>query len=317
MSLMSHRSPKSHPASRRGFTLVEMLVVIGIIAVLAALLLPAVMYAVTRVRNGAIVLEVKQLADAVESYKKDKGDYPPSFRDADAFVRHVRRCYPKIAPGELALYVTTNTSGQYVWVTPPNPTPVIDEGEALVFWLGSLYNDPRYPFSGGPSTTTKPPRKTYYDFNATRLINSDGDAYPSYLAKYAKETCYLYIDSRSYDNPKNDVLDLGRFSMGSPADSSDTYATFENSTDPEHWCRPYWSNTARQPQPTGSSLFRDMVLPMNGTTFQIICAGQDGNFGYDAADIDAKLFPGGDRYNDADNDNITNFSRGKLVDEIP
>jgi len=299
---MSRRSPH-----RRGFTLVEMLVVIGIIAVLAALLLPAVMMAVGRVRNAAIVLEVKQLGDAVEAYKKDKGDYPPSFRDVDAFVRHVRHCYPKIAPTELALYVTTNASGQYTWVTQ------LDEGEALVFWLGSLYNDPRYPFTGGPGTT-KAPRKPYYDFKTPRLLNSDGDAYPSYLAQYAKETCYLYIDSRSYNNPLNDAQDLGRFQA---ADGSDTYATFESSTDQEHWCRPYWSNNAKPPPLPTSSLNRDKVLPMNPTTFQIICAGSDGNFGYDSTDADAKFFPSGDNYNNADNDNITNFSRGKLVDEIP
>lgn len=304
-------------SARRGFTLVEMLVVIGIIAVLAALLLPAVMMSVNHVRNGATVLEVKQLSDAVEAYKKDKGDYPPSFRDVDAFVRHVKRCYPKIAPTELAYFVTTN-NGQYQWVNQ------IDEGEALVFWLGSLYNDPRYPFSGGGNGLPgllapqgSAPRKTYYDFNQTRLRGKanggDSDNFPSYVAKYAKDTCYLYIDSRSYDNPRNDSYDLGKFQT---PDGLDNYATFEGSTDPEHWCRPYWSNTARQPVPA-STINRDKVLPMNPTTFQILCAGLDGNFGYDASDADAKLFPSGDNYNSADNDNITNFSRGKLVDEIP
>ena len=298
---MSHR-----PTRPRGFTLVEMLVVIGIVAVLAALLLPAVMMAVNAARNAAMVLEVKQLGDAIEAYKKDKGDYPPNFRDPDVFLRHIRRCYPKIAPSELLIYVNTTTS-------PPTWNLQLDEGEALVFWLGSLYNDARYPFTGGAGTT-KPSRKTYYDFNPQRFDNTDNDGYPSYRAKYAKDTCYLYIDSRSYDNPLNDLYDLGKFST---PDGSNTYATFESSTNEEHWCRPYWSNNFRQPVPATTAINRDKVMPMNPTTFQIICAGLDGNFGYDPTDADAKLFPGGDNYKSGDNDNITNFSRGKLADEIP
>ena len=79
-----------------------MLVVIGIIAVLVGAALaggddgrqqpPAARRSASR---------SSQLNDAVESYKQDKGDYPPNFRDYDAFIRHVRKCYPKIAPTQL------------------------------------------------------------------------------------------------------------------------------------------------------------------------------------------------------------------------
>src|SRR5438045_4468621 len=102
---------------RPGFTLTEMLVVIGIIAILAALLLPAVNRAIYTARNTAIAVEVNQLATAIEAYKQDKGDYPPNFRgtiaypnDASIFIRHVRKCYPKIDPTELATIIDSSTS---------------------------------------------------------------------------------------------------------------------------------------------------------------------------------------------------------------
>jgi prepilin-type N-terminal cleavage/methylation domain-containing protein len=63
---------------RRGFTLVEMLVVVAIIAILTAITIPAVM----GVRRRADVKRTKTYLDtirlALESYANDFGDYPPS-----------------------------------------------------------------------------------------------------------------------------------------------------------------------------------------------------------------------------------------------
>src|SRR5947208_13234278 len=108
------RAKRSKPL---GFTLTEMLVVIGIIAVLAALLLPAVNRAIIAARNTAIAIEVNQLATAIEAYKQEKGDYPPNFRgtitnpnDASNFIRHVRKCYPKIDASELTTIIDMTTT---------------------------------------------------------------------------------------------------------------------------------------------------------------------------------------------------------------
>jgi prepilin-type N-terminal cleavage/methylation domain-containing protein len=62
----------------RGFTLVELLTVILILAVLIALLLPALNGAVRTARNAAVGGEIDQLAQALASFKAKYGDYPPS-----------------------------------------------------------------------------------------------------------------------------------------------------------------------------------------------------------------------------------------------
>src|SRR5688572_11850022 len=133
---MSHRH--SRPPRGRGFTLVEMLVVLAIIGVLAALLLPAVMSAIVRARTAAVAIELNQLTSAIESYKQDKGDYPPNFRDPQVVLRHINKCYPKADRA----YVTTMVAA----ACDESNSAFIDEAECLVFWLAMTDNDPRYPF---------------------------------------------------------------------------------------------------------------------------------------------------------------------------
>ena len=62
----------------RGFTLVELLVVILILAALIALLLPALNGALRTAKNAAVGGEINQLAQALASFKARYGDYPPS-----------------------------------------------------------------------------------------------------------------------------------------------------------------------------------------------------------------------------------------------
>lgn len=178
--------PKTRPASRghRGFTLVELLVVITIIAVLASLLVVGATAAMSRARRARIKIEIDQMSQGMDQYKNEVsgGDYPPNAqintdsgaRMADLkgtpilqlrasvpsdLVRHMKRVSTRMRREEEAI-VNCLAGG--------NSTFEIFEGtqsigniliggmtpaEALVFYLNGFSDDPKFPItgSGGPA----------------------------------------------------------------------------------------------------------------------------------------------------------------------
>jgi len=197
--------------------------------------------------------------------------------------------------------------------------------------------NPQFPFLTylpWPLTGNQIPvnAKRYYDFDETRLVETyvhpldNRVRAKSFTAKYCQDTFYLYLDSRSYDKPLVEYYDLGRFGnetlLPPPAPQPPANyppLTFAFARGTPSFVRPYWS-AAKNPNASGSNTaWRNVYKPVNATTFQLICAGQDGDFGFDTtADTDVKVFNTGLNYTEGDKDNITNFSGGStLGDSIP
>ncbi len=61
---------------RRGFTLVEILVVIGIVVILAGLLVPMVARSMRQAKQTRTAADMQSISTALEAFKMDHGDYP-------------------------------------------------------------------------------------------------------------------------------------------------------------------------------------------------------------------------------------------------
>ena len=85
--------PKPKPVVERGFTLIEVMVVIVILGVLAALIVPKVMNRPDEARIVAARQDIASLSQALQLYKLDNRRYPSTEQGLQALVQK-----PTIAP---------------------------------------------------------------------------------------------------------------------------------------------------------------------------------------------------------------------------
>jgi len=76
----------SAPRRARGFTLLELMVVVVIIGVLAALIAPAVLSRAEEAKVTAARTDVANIMNALKLYKLDTGRYPTGEQGLDALV---------------------------------------------------------------------------------------------------------------------------------------------------------------------------------------------------------------------------------------
>jgi prepilin-type N-terminal cleavage/methylation domain-containing protein len=176
--------PAAHSAPR-GFTLTELLVVIGIMAVLAALVTPAVLRARSSARNAAIKAEIDMLHMAIMNYKNEYGSFPPCNDIGIPNVngpagKHLRRLFPRCPDVATQFAAVGNV--------------VINPSNAIVVWLSGYTSDPTNPWA--------PPaaRKRLYDFDQSRVLNN------AYFPSGRPNSAYMYIDNTYYFNPTTNLI---------------------------------------------------------------------------------------------------------------
>lgn len=72
--------------SERGFTLIELMVVIVILGILAGLIIPRIMGRPDEARRAKARLQIESLETALQLYKLDNGNYPTTEQGLQALV---------------------------------------------------------------------------------------------------------------------------------------------------------------------------------------------------------------------------------------
>ena len=113
-----------HKSSRVGFTLVELLVVIGIVVLLISILLPMVNRAYRNAIRASMAADLQVISEALEAYNKDFGVYPtPDANIASnaKWTGSVVLCWALVAPGPAIEDGADGPGFRRFPVTPNNP----------------------------------------------------------------------------------------------------------------------------------------------------------------------------------------------------
>lgn len=145
-----------------GFTLIELLVVIAIIAILVALLLPAVQSVREAARKSQCVDHLHNLVIAFHNYEGSHKVYPYGYQQEIAGAKHRRECWyqrilPFIEQKPLSDLYESNTSEYVHWVeltaVANNPQPATREAALAAPALLSCPSQPNLPGRGGNGGT--------------------------------------------------------------------------------------------------------------------------------------------------------------------
>lgn len=282
---------------RSGFTVLELMVVVMVIAILVALIFPAVNSAIARARDAQVVTEIAGLRHAALEFRSTHGEFPPSYIEIDESgfwstprQRESLRVLQKVFGREFE--GPTWDPIAKLWIAGPkrdvnhdgdtSDVIVLDGPECLVFFLGGV---PSQSASGGFVLHGLSPNKTnpfafapgarnrvkfFEKWDASRLHDHDGDGFPDYHDLFSER--YAFFSTTATGAYRN-----------SP-DGGDTGLSH------------YWMSDVNHPWAPGS--------------MQIISAGRDGRFGPGGSYGDGSRLFGA---RDVERDNITTFANGRLA----
>lgn len=126
-----------HMLNRRGgFTLIELMIVMSIVGILAAIAVPNYQWALIRAREAVLSENLYGIRSAIDQYYADQGQYPDTLEDL------VARKYLRAVPVD----PFTRANDSWVVVGPPaEPPPILDNASpqpvgAIPLPKGNVYD---------------------------------------------------------------------------------------------------------------------------------------------------------------------------------
>lgn len=339
------RSPRRRPTLRRGFSMIELLIVIVIIAILSGFLLQAVNGARQQARIVACVNDIAGLEKAIADFKLKFGVEPPSslvlyeqasgWATPDAITRSSRAIIREIWPSFDFMYMgdpmgtpadAANgnlTGGNSAWNLNGNSTETdviyLNGAECLAFFLGGLQQSATVNgvqtitargFSANPATPFKGYTGTrvgpFTEFVSNRFVDIDADGIYEYCDPLPGQTKpYQYFSSYEGKGYRLNGIDN---SAGTPDD--ETICTGTSAP---------FTQTLRSVYMEVQSTTIPPAKPFKEHGHQIISPGFDSDYGYggflsteNGVAVQPGDFTGRDTVLVFERDNITNIKGGTL-----
>lgn len=320
----SQYSSKCTTRDRAGFTLVEILVVIAILAVLIGLLVPVLSGAQQTARITEVKADMQKLKSAITAFKLQFGVEPPGSialsEDGDwtasthSELPRSRAELRRIFPDYSFAATDFNRDGD------TDDLHLLSGAECLVFFLGGMLDtssgaldsfstNPVAPFGAGTNRFD-----TFYDFGTSgydsskstwtnRLVDLDGDGFPELLDTIPGQLKpYLYFSTFGGRNYRTTATDPAHPSLSvTPAwHNPDNYSASDPTNGMPY---PYYRNWDLTSSTSSA--------PYNKKSYQIISPGFDYAYGVGGSfdpETSTSLLSADDR------DNIVDFHPGLLGD---
>lgn len=189
---------------RTGFTLIELLMVVTIIAILLAMLIPAVGSVISTARIAEVRTDIGSLEGALTQFKTKYGRFPPSsiiLEESGAgwtaeSISDIRAMFGVTFSFGIARDI--NGDGDMT------DSLELTGAECLVFFLGGVQNTGFSNTSSDPFSTAAGGRtKPFYDFNISRFMDGDTDGMMEYRDSLQNQTNPFWYMSASTSGAYN------------------------------------------------------------------------------------------------------------------